>query len=203
MARQPRKQQKNPGQKVYKLQKHQKNMKKLVLFLLAFCILAGAAFAQNDTNSLNQLSAKQEWLLQTKTATHKIMLIDVTEKGDACGFNVDGYSTWINVGKDATINGVYIKVFEAYPVHSQLQDTDVCKVFIGGGALVREVAAENITANASSNVTANVSQNITINATAQNKTGNISSNLPAKQPENPTIWQIIIRFLAGLFGRKV
>ena len=176
-------------------------MKKLVMFLLAFCILAGVAFAQNDTNGINQISARENWLVESNTTSHSVTLIDVTDKGDACGFNVDGYVTWINVKEDKWINGVYIKVFEAYPVHSQLQNNDACKVFIGGGTLVKAYSSP---ANASANITENKTVVIE-NKTPENITANnVTANMTAPQKEeNLTIWQIIIRFLAGLFGRNV
>ena len=168
-----------------------------IFLILAILLFATFVYAANETSSMQITSGKQ-WNVQTKTATHKVMLIDVTDKGDACGISVDGYITWIDVGKDKTINGVYIKVFEAYPVHSYLQDNDACKVFIGGGKVTMPFIQEAAPA-------VNVSQNITANETkaVENKTENITTNVTAPKEEFKPIfvslWEWARGFFKGLF----
>ena len=111
-------------------------MKKSAVFLLVFLLFSLTAMAENSTDSdlgyNASVSKEQVWKTVVDMQVHEVMIIDVTDKGDACGVSVDGNVQWIDVGDSKRINGVYIKVFEAYPVHSQLQDTDTCKLFIGG-----------------------------------------------------------------------
>lgn len=103
-------------------------MKKLII-ILALILTVATVYAQND--SITQIASRETWMAQTDSGTTRVMLIDVTEKGDACIISIDGYSKLIYVGDDATINGIYVKVFDAYPTHSQLEDNDACKVFVG------------------------------------------------------------------------
>ncbi len=108
-------------------------MKKLLL-LFAVLILAAAVANAEENSSPTQISGGANWIVQSSEGTHRIMVVDVTENGDACILSVDGYTKLIYVGRDATLNGVYIKVFHAYPTHSQLQDNDACEIFIGSSA---------------------------------------------------------------------
>jgi len=171
-------------------------MRKIAAFLIIILLLALATNAETNSTNLNQLSAKEQWTVVTSDKTvHKIMLVDVTEKGDACGISVDGYTTWINVKKDKIINGVYIKVFEAYPVHSQLQDNDACKVFIGGTVyktpevkIEKNETAENLSAN----------QTVVSSYAGENLTTNESISIKTKE-EHLNIWQMIMRFFINLF----
>ena len=172
------------------------SMKKIIMLLAFFLLLAVAANAQaNDT--LKQMAAKQVWnvISNEDKQIHHIMLIDVTDDGDACGFNVDGYTTWINVKDDKTINGIYIKVFDAYPVHSQLQDNDACRVFLGGLL----VSIGELKAGSNETKKENATANQTVVAPEKNATVNETPVVINTKEEHLNIWQMIIRFFADLF----
>jgi len=133
-------------------------MKKPIIFLMSFLLVAVIAVtAINDT--VRQISSNETWIAESTGESHRVMLVDVTEDGDACIISVDGYSKLIYVGDDMTINGVYIKVFDAYPTHSQLKDNDACKVFVGsskGSFVVRKEIPKPACKN-EGDITANVS----------------------------------------------
>ncbi len=101
-------------------------MKKAMILVLAIMILPVAIAAEE------QLFSGEGWLVVKDGEVHQISLMDVTVDGDSCGIMFDEEIYWIDVGASETIDGIYIKVFEAYPVHSQTQDNDACQVFISG-----------------------------------------------------------------------
>ena len=174
-------------------------MKKIIMFLMFIILFAAVANAQSNSTGLSQISSKQQWtvLSNIDKKVHKIMLIDVTDDGDACGFNVDGYTTWINVKDDKTINGVYIKVFEAYPVHSQLEDTDYCKVFIAGSMINPEAVAATHNATPAENQTA---QAVVVSPIEANATNESPAHVIVQtKEEHLNIWQQIWKFFASLF----
>ncbi|MBW2999784.1 hypothetical protein KY339_03855 [Candidatus Woesearchaeota archaeon] len=89
------------------------------------------------------------WMQQGKTLTrvvegveHEIEVIDVNDAEDMCGVSVDGQVVWIDTGDKATINGVNIGVTQAVAVHSQLEDTDICKVNVGAAEVKLEDGQE-------------------------------------------------------------
>jgi len=170
----------------------------MILGALTILAAISSTAISNDTARFANMdmTSRQEFEVITRDAVHRVMLIDVTEKGDMCGISVDGYTEWINVGDDARINGVYVKVFEAYPAHSQIKDNDYCKVFIGGGTVtipfVQEVG--EVETNKTSVVNETPAKNETEKITVVvNKT---------EPPKNLTVWEIIWNFLKSLFVRK-
>lgn len=100
-----------------------------------------------DTNDLKELKflggESVMWMSQgEKTTTsidgteHTIEMVDVTEVSTtgeitSCGFLVDGQSVWVDVGATETTSGVVIGVTDGKAIHSEKEDTDVCKVSIG------------------------------------------------------------------------
>ncbi len=177
-------------------------MKKTIIALIAVLLLP-VTFAGDE-----QIFKGDEWLAVDDNEVHRIKLIDVTSSGDACGIEVDGETHWIDVGADARINGVYIKVFDAYPVHSQTQDNDACEIFISGSLtkeyrtpFIAEVDDEpeedmpeeeeeiNITEpviSAEENVTGTE-----VNATFDN----------VQEGKKPSLWEWIKGLLRALFGK--
>ncbi|MEM4336662.1 MAG: hypothetical protein QXG86_01530 [Candidatus Woesearchaeota archaeon] len=100
------------------------------IFLVIRSSFVGAQ--ENISGSSVRILKGDKWRAVVGAKTHEIKVIDVTQNGDMCGVSVDGSIQWIYVGDSKVINGVYIKVFNAYPVHSYLQDIDTCELFIGG-----------------------------------------------------------------------
>lgn len=89
------------------------------------------------------------WMTQDQTITktisgveHSIKMIDVSESEDACGFEVDGTTIWIDDDKTETVNGVTLGVTDAKAVHTETYDADICKVSLGASEIVLEDGKE-------------------------------------------------------------
>jgi len=65
----------------------------------------------------------------------EIELIGVNVNADKCGIRVNDEVKWIDVGNKAIVGGVQIRVFDAFLVHTEKKDRDVCEVIIGGTVL--------------------------------------------------------------------
>ncbi|MFH1439730.1 MAG: hypothetical protein ABIG89_04130 [Candidatus Woesearchaeota archaeon] len=112
-------------------------------------------YSSNDLTEVKFLGGeKVMWMSQGEKVTtaidgtdHIVEMVDVTEAAStgeitACGFLVDGQTAWIDKGTTETINGVVIGVTDGKAIHSEAQDTDVCKVAIGANTVNIRNSAE-------------------------------------------------------------
>lgn len=174
-------------------------MKKIIIILIGILLILPAVLAEEQ-----QILTGYEWNVIKDQQVHTIKLIDVTNDGDSCGFEIDGKMMWIDVGKEKTVNGVYIKVFDAYPVHSQLQDNDACQVFIGGTLTpaVEPQSYDQIDETENQTIEKEIDQT-DINLTEQPpEVENIEKDLEviAQEDKKPTFWEWIVGFFKAIFG---
>ncbi len=98
-----------------------------LIFIFLMALISASALTEQQLNSQEPGTAKA-----SGGTVYDIVLVGVTEKGDACGISVNGMISWIEVDQEDTINGLRIKVLKALPVRNQLKDKDVCHVFLYG-----------------------------------------------------------------------
>jgi len=116
------------------------------------------------------------------------------------------------VGQEKTVNGVYIKVFDAYPVHSYLKDNDACKVFIGG-TIARYAETRAETAEKDKSIEAGIQEEIPADeaggqgadaapqADAYPEITNASAQAPEEfKPIFVALWERIAGFFKRLFS---
>lgn len=56
-----------------------------------------------------------------------LTLVDVTESGDACIFDIDGNTVVVEKGESVRELGWIIFVHKVYPAHTEAEASDVCK----------------------------------------------------------------------------
>ncbi len=108
--------------------------------------ITDAHFSSHVLDKLTLMAGQSvTWIGQGETVTktidgvdHTIKMIDVNNDADACGFEIDGSTVWIDKDSTETVNGVTLGVTDALAVYTEHYDGDMCKVFIGAEELVLE-----------------------------------------------------------------
>jgi len=185
--------------------------KKLTLLLLVFALLSASVLAYECTDKCKisgnscLCPSAPIWVSQDSPLTvlvaktqHVVKVIDVTESEDSCGISVDGVIKWLPKGKTFEVNGLNVVVFDMKTVHSQVQDNDVCRLFIAG-TIILPVEKIYVETNDSTAVMM-VRENKTSVSNISEE--NNSAEIPAPVQERPkSILQMIIEFLTSLFKK--
>lgn len=88
---------------------------------------------QNGSGNESMVSAEMV-TGNPRSSNLDVSLVGVNSLGDTCGIRVNDKTYWIEEGSVERVNGLTIRVFEAFILHSN-PDRGACELMIGGSLM--------------------------------------------------------------------
>ena len=116
----------------------------------AFSITGASVDGTNKLSKMNLLVGQDaRWMKEGETETrieggqtHTIKMTDVNVDENACGFEIDGNTLWINKDNEEKVGVISVGVLDVKSIHSEKYDQDLCKVNFGVSEYTLEQGAE-------------------------------------------------------------